>query len=129
MSTLAALTLALAPAPASLSATLILFRDTAEPLLFKATLSIDGTEIGRLGEKRFLAVALPPGPHRIEARWPALAGHRPAMVTVRVAADTVSYVELTGTAAFWRTPASTALVRRPEADGQTKVSACCKPAH
>ena len=127
MSTLAALYLALASAPASLSATLILFRDTAEPLLFKPTLSIDGTDIGRLGENRFLAVALPPGPHRIEARWPALAGHRPATVTLRVKANSVSYVELTGTAAFWRTAAATALVERAEDEGQSRVSACCKP--
>jgi hypothetical protein len=127
MSTLAALYLALAPAPASLPATLILYRDTAEPLLFKPMLSIDGVELGRLGEKRFLAVALAAGPHRIEARWPALAGHRPATLELKVQPGSFGYVELTGTAAFWRTVAATALVKRAGAEGQAQVAACCKP--
>jgi hypothetical protein len=67
MPTLAALWLLAATPPA----TLVIFRDSAEPLLFRPTLFIDGQEVGRLGEKRYLAVELSPGPHRIEARWPS----------------------------------------------------------
>ena len=128
MSIPAALILALTPAPAPSPATLILFRDTAEPLLFKPMLSIDGVELGRLGEKRFMAVALPAGPHRVEARWPALAGHRAASLQLEIEPGSLGYVELTGTAAFWRTAATTALVERSPTEGQERLEACCKPA-
>ena len=57
----------LALGASSAPATLILYRDQAEPLLFKPALIIDGVEIGRLGQNRFLAVELAAGPHRVEA--------------------------------------------------------------
>lgn len=128
MSALAALWLFAAPVASALPpATLVLFRDQAEPLLFKPTLSIDGVEVGRLGQNRYLAFAMPAGPHRVEARWPGIAGHRPAVLTLTVRPGSVAYVELTGTAAFWRTAAATALVERPAAEAEAMVSACCKP--
>lgn len=120
--------LALALAANSPPATLILYRDEAEPILFKPALIIDGVEIGRLGQNRYLAVELAPGSHRVEARWPAVAGHRPAVLTVAVRPGEVGYVELTGTAAFWRTAAATALVKRSTLDGEAAVGACCRPA-
>lgn len=125
MSTLAALWL-LAASP---SATLVIYRDTAEPLLFRPTLLINGQEIGGLGEKRFLAFELPPGKYRIEARWPKLSGHKSATAVVMARGGAETYVELTGRAAFWRTPALTMLVERPPADGAARAAACCKPAN
>jgi hypothetical protein len=128
MPPLAALWLLAASVPLTPPATLILFRDQAEPLLFKPVLSVDGVEVGRLGQNRFIAVELAAGPHRVEARWPGVAGHKPAVLTLTVVPGAVSYVELTGTAAFRRTAAVSALVERPPADGETLVAACCKPA-
>lgn len=122
----AAMWLALGASPAP--ATLILYRDQAEPLLFKPALIIDGVEIGRLGQNRFLAVELAAGPHRVEARWPSPAGHRPATLTFSLAPGEVGYIELTGTAAFWRTPAATTLMQRTTPDGEAAVGACCRPA-
>jgi hypothetical protein len=131
MPTLAALYLFAAAPSASYaeqSATLVLFRDYAEPLLFKPTLFIDGTEVGRLAQKRLIAVQVPAGAHEIESRWPAFSGHRPSTVTVTIEPGVVSYVELTGTAAFWRTAATTSLVELPAGSGAAKVADCCKPA-
>lgn len=124
MSTLAALWL-LAATP---SATLVIFRDSAEPLLFRPSVFIDGQEVGRLGEKRYLALELSPGRHRIEARWPSIAGHKPATLVVTTVGGDETYVELTGRAAFWRTPALTTLIERPAAEGAQRAAACCKPA-
>jgi hypothetical protein len=128
MTPLAALCLFAAPAVSPTAATLVLFRDSAEPLLFKPLVSVNGVELARLGQNRFLVIDVSPGSHRIEARWPAVAGHRPASLTVTVKPGAVGYVELIGTAAFWRTRAATALVERPAAEGEALVSACCKQA-
>jgi hypothetical protein len=67
-----------------------LFRDQAEPLLFKPMLSVDGVELGRLSQNRFIAVELSAGPHQLEARWPSVAGHKPATLTVSVTAGATS---------------------------------------
>ena len=88
--------------------------------------TIGGVEMGRLGQNRFLVIDLSAGRHRVEAHWPTVAGHRPTALTVTVRPGTVSYIELTGTAAFWRTRASTALIERPAEEGQALVAACCK---
>lgn len=127
MPTLAAVLLTLAPLATTPPATLVVFRREAEPLLFSPTLLIDGVEIGRIGTNRYVAVELTAGVHRIDARWPPLAGHRPASLTLRVGPDNLRYVELTGTAAFWRTAAVTTLVERPADQAEPQLKACCRP--
>ena len=121
-----AMLLGMAQAPDA--ATLIVFRDYAEPVLFAPTVLVNGKPVGKLGQKRLLALALPPGPHRVEVRWPMLAMQRAARVTVTPRPGAHHYLELSAAAAAGIDRGSSALVEHGLAGGE-KAIGCCRPAN
>lgn len=124
MPILSALLLALSPAAAE-PATLVVFRDHAEPVLFSPTLWVDGVAAGKLGQRRLIALALPAGRYRVELRWPAMAGQPPASATLVLEAGKRRVLELRGVAAFGLARAASDLV---EHDDAAAALACCRPA-
>lgn len=110
------------------SATLILFRDIAEPLFFKPEVTIDGQSVGRLGHHRWIALRLSPGPKLVETRWPRISMQAPAATTIVLAPGEQRFLELRGTSAFGRqrTSVSDWIEHEPEA-GAAAARACCKP--
>ena len=111
MPMLTALLLGFAQAPDD--ATLIVFRDHAEPVLFAPTLLVDGARMGKLGHKRLIALPLPPGEHRVEVRWPMLATQRPARATVNLQPGGRHYLELSATARAGIDRGGSALIQHP----------------
>ena len=119
--------LLLGAAQASEAATLIVFRDYAEPVLFAPTLVVDGTAVGKLGQKRLISLPLPSGPHRIELRWPMLATQPPARATVILRAGSRHYLELSAAAAVGTTRGRSALIEHGAEAGE-QAAGCCRPA-
>lgn len=120
------LLLAQSAAPAPASGTLIVFRDHAEPLLFPATLTVDGVDVGRLKQKRLLAFAVPPGRYRLAVRWPALAMQRESRATVEVAAGGTLTVELRAASAFAGSRGGAGLVELEPGQAPDALR-CCRP--
>jgi hypothetical protein len=125
MPVFAALLLGLAQAPDA--ATLIVFRDYAEPVLFAPTVVVNGEPVGKLGQKRLIALALPAGQHRIEIRWPMLAMQPPARATVTLRVGAHHYLELSAAAAVGTVRGSSDLVEHDPALGE-QAAGCCRPA-
>ena len=130
MPILSALLLAAAPpAPPAIpadSATLIVYRAYAEPILFAPTLMIDGDAFGSLGQKRLLAFALSPGKHRVQAIWPAFSAQRSSELEIVVRPGQQAYIELRAAAGFMRRKGVSALVEQDPATGAAAIS-CCRP--
>jgi hypothetical protein len=116
--------LLLAAAPVQAPAALIIYREYAEPVLFAPTLLLDGVAAGRLGQRRVMAIAVPPGEHRLELRWPMLAGQKAARIRLTVRPGSQRFVEVKALAGFG---GGSALVeQQPEVGAE--AAARCRPA-
>ncbi|MCW3797796.1 hypothetical protein OMW55_08265 [Sphingomonas sp. BN140010] len=113
--------LLLAAASVRSDATLIVYREYAEPVLFAPTLLIDGMPVARLGQKRALAVALPAGEHRLELRWPMLASQKTARLQLTLAPGSERYIELNALAGFG---GGSALVEQAADVGEQALARC-----
>ena len=60
--------------PSTDSARLYVFRPSSAPILYKPTISINGTEIAELANKGYLDIELKPGTYTVESRWSVLSG-------------------------------------------------------
>lgn len=126
MPVLSALLLALQPAVPANAATLIVYRDYAEPILFAPTLTIDGQDFGPLAHKRRLTFAVSPGSHHLEISWPKFAAQRSAELDIVATPGGRSFVELQALTRFGREAAAAALVERDAVTGAKAIS-CCHP--
>ena len=81
-------------------ANLIIFRAYAQPTVWPVTVKIDGQKIASLGQKRFTALHLTPGTHKVRLVWPFISGQTNAEGEVSVADGQTSYLEIKGISQF-----------------------------
>jgi hypothetical protein len=77
-------------------AVLYVYRKHAEPTLWDATITVDGTPGARLDEGSFTIIKLTPGSHTIKAVWAGMSGQRDSYISVNAKAGETHFVELTG---------------------------------
>ena len=94
-------------APASAAATgpapdanLFIYRDHAEPTVWKPTVKIDGRKVIALGEDRYTAIRVAPGPHKVELSWPVFSGQKGGGMTFTMGSDEIHYLEVVGTSRY-----------------------------
>lgn len=92
-----------APVPASIAADLpaganvIIYRAHAEPTVWGTTVKVDGKKIAGLGNKKWTAVTLAPGPHEITTSWSLMSGQSGGKLQLTVEPGRVHFLEITGT--------------------------------
>jgi hypothetical protein len=107
-------------------ANVVIYRDYAEPLIWGATVTVDGRKLVTLGEDQYSAFYLEPGEHRIKLSWSFLSGQRGKEGTITIEDGETLYLEIKGTSQFvgMGTLLGSGLVLRE--DAREAIASCCK---
>jgi hypothetical protein len=117
-------------------ANLFVYRDAARPTACAAELYLDGKEFAALPQHAYTSLAVPPGPHDLEFRWPAACGHGDVTDRIEVEARRLYYFALAGDAQLTADPLgnsyatrlheTTSLIPVDPDQGVQTVAACCR---
>ena len=123
------------PAVSAPDANLFVYRDAARPAACTAELYLDGRRFAALPQHAYTSLAVRPGPHDLEFRWPSSCGHGDVTDRIEVEARRLYYFALAGDAQVSSDPLSgygtrlhetTSLIPVDPDEGVQTVAACCR---
>jgi hypothetical protein len=124
------------PETGSPDANLFVYRDAARPADCAAQLYLDGKQFAALPQHAYTSLAVRPGAHELEFRWPSACGHGDVTNRVEIEERRLYYFALAGEAATTADPLgsgyatrlheTTSLVPVDPDQGVQTVAACCR---
>jgi hypothetical protein len=124
------------PAFSAPDANLFVYRDAARPEGCAAELYLDGKPFAALPQHAYTSLAVRPGAHALEFRWPSACGHGDVTDQIEVEDRRLYYFALSGDAVESRDPLgggyatrlheTTSLIPVDPDDGVQAVAACCR---
>jgi hypothetical protein len=96
----------------------------AEPVLWPATISVDGVEVAGLGQQGFTRFYVMPGRHEISSHWNLVSGQHSGTLAREFEAGKTYYVELVGTSRPGAGGVGSALMALSSEDAEPRLSLC-----
>jgi hypothetical protein len=124
-----------APEASAPDANLFVYRDAARPAGCAAELLLDGKPFAALPQHSYTSIAVRPGFHDLEFRWPSSCGHGDVTDQLEIADRRLYYFALTGDAQLTRDALggyttnlheTTTLTPVDPDEGVQAVAACCR---
>lgn len=105
---------------------LVIYRSHVAPILFKATIGIDGRTVAALSNGQYAATRLDAGPHRITLRWPMLSAETGGGADIDIKDGETLYLAVAakGHGSLMRNP-PTIIEPVDPARAQAAIARCC----